>query len=155
MDGRVSGRAPFCVVAVLLLLAAVQASPLLAAPMSPKAVVERGSARNEAAAERDASRWLDLIPLPADAVQSPIRPSGIGERLRGPAYEFFGARNVHATAFWTTDKSQSQMVDFLRSHPPRGARVETESFGSGGPAVESGGAMRHEGSGTRRSSSAW
>lgn len=138
MDGRIPGRAPLCAAAVLLLLAAVQAPSLLAAPMSPKAVVERESARNKAVAERDANHRLDLIPLPADAVRSPARPSGIGERLGGPAYEFFGTRNVHATAFWTTDKSQGQMLGFLRHHPPRGARVETETFGSGGPAVEFG-----------------
>ena len=125
-----------CLLAVLLLLAAVQASSLLAAPMSPKAVVEQESARNKALAARDASHRLNLIPLPADAVRSPIRPSGIGERLSEPAWEFFGTRNVNATAFWTTEKSQGQMLNFLRHHPPRGARVESESFGSGGPAVE-------------------
>jgi hypothetical protein len=137
VDGRTSGRAPLFAIAVLLVFAAMQASSL-AAPMGPKAVVERKSARNEAVAERDAHHRLDLIPLPTGAVRSQVRPSGIGKRLRGPAFSFFGTRNVHATTFWTTDKSRAQMIDFLRNHAPRGARVETESFGSGGPAVEFG-----------------
>ena len=136
VDGRIPGRTSLYAAVILLLLAAAQASSLFAAPMSPKAVVARESARNKALAEHDATHRLDLIPLPADVVRSPTRPSGIGERLSGPAYDFFGTRYVNATAFWTTDKSQAQVLDFLREHPPRGAQVATESSGSGGPAIE-------------------
>jgi hypothetical protein len=129
----------------------VQASSLLAGPRAPEAIVEQESARNKAVAESDARHRLDLIRLPADAVRSRARPGGIGERLRGPAYQFFGTRNVHATTFWTTGESRSQMLDFLRHHPPRGARVKSESSGSSGPSVEFGWRHAPEGSGSRRS----
>lgn len=138
MDERIPCRVYLFTVAVLLLIATVHASSLIAAPAEPKAVVEKESAENEAIAERDAKHRLDLIPLPVDSVRSETRPSGIGDRLSDPAYEFFGTRNVHATAFWTTSKSQRQMLDFLRRHPPGGARVGTESSGSGGPTIEFG-----------------
>jgi hypothetical protein len=120
----------------LLLLAAVTASSLLAAGASPEEVVARETARNEAAAERDAARRPDLIRLPPGAVSSPTRPSGVGERLAESPYTLGGETNVNFVAYWTAPESQQQVFRFLRAHPPRGARPESESFGSGGPSIE-------------------
>lgn len=124
--------------AAILISFALAASGSLAAATSktPAEVVAAESASNMATAENDLGHRLGMIRLPAGAVATPGRPSGVGEHLSGPSVEPGGGRFVHSFAFWTLPEPQRQVLDFLRHHPPSGARVGSEFSGSGGPGVE-------------------
>jgi hypothetical protein len=83
---------------------------------------------NERAARRDASLLLSRLALPAGAVRSPTEPSGDGGHLKPlPALDASTAR-VDVHAWWQVPGGQSDVLAYLKSHPPAGSKLA----GSGG-----------------------
>src|ERR1700761_6560087 len=73
---------------------------------------------NRAAARRDASALLAWLRLPPSVTRVKARPPTTS------------TVSVTDSGRWTTDESKQAVIDYVKAHPPLGAKLQ--SWGSGG-----------------------
>lgn len=88
----------------------------------PTGYSSNGSAANRAAAGQDADSLLVKVRLPAGATELTAEPSGDHAYLKPmPTLEGDGAHAV-ASRWWRVPGTPSQMIAFVKAHPPAGAK---------------------------------
>lgn len=91
------------------------------------------TAGNRAAARRDVHRLLRLVVLPAGAHRL-ASPPGHAHGLLGGPFQVPGGKLVDHARLWRVDEPFASVVDFVRTHPPRGTQKGGPGSGSvGGP----------------------
>ena len=91
---------------------------------------------NRAAARAEASRLLSLIKLPAGTTSAPSEPAGDQGELAQPGWDSATPNLVDAWGWWTTALKPRDVLTYVETHLPPGARLEASANGSTGMAGE-------------------
>src|ERR1700733_2027438 len=123
------------VVALLTALAATGGAVAQAAssPHHPAAhhPAVRTAQANEEAATNDAASLLASLNLPSDAVRQATEPAGDDGTLAQPVSAPATPNAVDDHAWWVVPATTSQVLQYVKSHPPAGGASDF-SGGSGG-----------------------
>jgi len=87
---------------------------------------------NRAAARAEASRLLSLIQLPVGTASSQSEPMGDQGELARPGWDSTTPNLVDAWGWWTTALKPADILTYVETHLPPGARREGSQSGSDG-----------------------